>query len=192
MYWCLLLALLALVSALDYAIYASDLSTARHVPVGVLHYDSAANHSAFAAAPLFSLGKGHWCLHATNYAGETCFWYQEIADAADFGGVFALFVDAEKAVQQLTFYRGEQPGFDAAVRAVAVAPTPNLAAVREKKPEPEKIVRKKIVENENGEKVEITEEEIVEPDTRSWIQRNWMYIVPPLIIFLILSPEDKK
>ncbi|CAK9437603.1 uncharacterized protein LODBEIA_P19810 [Lodderomyces beijingensis] len=55
----------------------------------------------------------------------------------------------------------------------------------------QKVVQRKIVKivNEKGEEEEQEVEEEVEVvvDDRSWIQKNWMYIVPPLIIFLLLG-----
>lgn len=57
------------------------------------------------------------------------------------------------------------------------------------------IKQKKLVKyiDDEGKEVEkeIEEEVEVEVDNRSWIQKNWMYIVPPLLLFLIVGGGDQ-
>ena len=69
---------------------------------------------------------------------------------------------------------------------------PNLNPVNRKKPENrpkvEKITKTIIVKDENGEEVEKQVEE--EIDNRSFIQKNWVYIVIPLIFFLLAGEKE--
>ncbi|KAI3406961.1 hypothetical protein KGF56_000254 [Candida oxycetoniae] len=59
-----------------------------------------------------------------------------------------------------------------------------------------KVKQKKMVTfvdtNGKEETREIEEEVEVEVDNRSWIQKNWMYIVPPLIIMLLMGGNEEK
>lgn len=45
--------------------------------------------------------------------------------------------------------------------------------------------------DDDGNEVEKEIEEEVEIDERSWIQKNWMYIVPPLLLFLVMGGDGK-
>ena len=50
----------------------------------------------------------------------------------------------------------------------------------------------KYIDDDGNEAEKEIEEEIeVEVDNRSWVQKNWMYIVPPLLLFLIVGGGDQ-
>ena len=57
------------------------------------------------------------------------------------------------------------------------------------------IKQKKLVkyidDDGNEAEKEIEEEIVVEVDNRSWVQKNWMYIVPPLLLLLIVGGGDQ-
>ncbi|RCK65930.1 hypothetical protein Cantr_01682 [Candida viswanathii] len=55
------------------------------------------------------------------------------------------------------------------------------------------VKQKKLIKyiDDDGNEVEKEIEEEVEVDERSWIQKNWMYIVPPLLLFLVLGGDGK-
>lgn len=48
--------------------------------------------------------------------------------------------------------------------------------------------------DDNGVEVtrEIEEEVEVPVDDRSWIQKNWMYVVPPLLIFMLAGGGNEQ
>ncbi|KAK6874129.1 hypothetical protein K6H11_001773 [Candida tropicalis] len=55
------------------------------------------------------------------------------------------------------------------------------------------VKQKKLIKyiDDEGNEVEKEIEEEVEIDERSWVQKNWMYIVPPLLLFLVMGGDSK-
>lgn len=175
-------------------LFSRNLDSLAVTQLGSLHYDPAAATSDFSAHDSHIL-PGSYCIGTSDLPLKECFVYLETS--GDLGGEFVVFVDDENQVSDISFLRGAG-GFTLRVEKVVSNVKPNLTPFHKKEPvkEPvtQKVTRKRVVENENGEKVEIEEEveEVVPVDERSWIQRNWMYVVPPLLLFLVMAPEDKQ
>lgn len=132
---------------------------------------------------------GLFCLGTSDLPGRECFAYHEVDGPLT--GKFLVHVSSGE-IKDVSFARGD--GFSVEAVEPRTAPQPNLHPAAKpvvQAPATKKVVRKRVVENDDGDKVEIEEEveENVEVDTRLWIQKNWMYVVPPLVIFMIMSPE---
>lgn len=191
------LAYLSLVALQEIGIFTRNIDTKQEQDIGVLTYGSQNATSAFQAYSDISFGKGHYSVCARDL--ETvpgCFGYQE---GPGFGGDFQILVNGAGTIEGLSFVRGKVPlVFGSLVKSVESAPKPNLNPYNRQTAQSQaqtlKVVQKKVVENEAGEKVEVEEEieQVVETDNRSWVQKNWMYIIPPLVLFLIFSPDEKK
>lgn len=173
-------------------IYARNVLTLAVIPVGSLDYDLPASKVEF-TPEVGHIEPGSYCLGSKDSVESDCFAY--IETEGQLAGEFIVFVD-EDDVAGLSFIKGKA-GLQLRVEKVSSGPVPNLEPLQgqqqAKAPVTQKVTRKRVVENEDGEKVEIEEEieEIVPVDERSWVQKNWMYIVLPLVLVLLLSPEDK-
>lgn len=180
-----LLTLIGVVHAASLEIYATNVVTGVRTDLGALSYS--AESATF--SPRTTLAAGDYCL-GTDVA--KCFSYSEVKEGLS--GEFVVYMDGPE-MEDLAFVAGTN-GLSLRVEHVAAAPLPTLQA-----PKPEvkqntvkqKVVRKKMVKDENGDMVEVEEvvEEEVE-DNRSWVQRNWMYIVPPLVLLLLIPDGEEK
>ncbi|OBA21305.1 hypothetical protein METBIDRAFT_11843 [Metschnikowia bicuspidata var. bicuspidata NRRL YB-4993] len=200
----LLFSLASLVALQEFSIYTLNTVTSQESELGLLSYDPGQNSALFRPHLDLPSAKGSYSVCARDLAcSAPCFAYQEIGENTPqgLGGKFKVAVGDDGSVTYISFERGEDPAhFACLVARVETAPTPNLnpfhrqAAQQNRKVQTQKVVRKKVVENDNGEKVEVDEEtdEVVDVDSRSWVQKNWMYIVPPLVLFLIFSPAENK
>lgn len=109
-----------------------------------------------------------------------------------------MFLNGDRELTDIALYAGEKH-WDCKLIESSSAPLPNLKPfIRQKqkpKAEPvkQKVIRKKTVEID-GKKTEIEEEieEVIEEDDRLWLQKNWMWIVVPLGLFLIMAPDEEK
>lgn len=184
--------LLATLCAAQVLYYARGLDSAQKVPVGTLSFAEGTLEAQFASADP-ALQPGLYCIGTDDLPGKSCFAYLEVSGRL--GGKFVAFVGPDGELVDVTFVQGpgELSG-TAEVRNRAAQPQYD-ETFRQKEPvKTQKVTRRKVVENEAGEKVEVEEtvEEVVEVDNRSWIQKNWLYVVLPLVLFLVLAPDDKK
>lgn len=184
--------LLAAAAADKIQFFAHNLDTQEEVQLGSIDYDLQASRSEFWAENL-PIVPGAYCVGTKDLPGKECFAYLETD--ADIAGEFVVYVDNKDQLAEVSFLRGKS-GLTSSVKKVTANVVPNLnpsQGQQVKEPVIQKVTKKRVVENENGEEVEIEEEveEAVAVDERSWIQKNWMYIVPPLLLFLLLAPEDK-
>ncbi|GEQ70492.1 hypothetical protein JCM33374_g4170 [Metschnikowia sp. JCM 33374] len=194
--------ILSLVASQDITIYTKNVYNSHQQDIGILAYDAEHRTADFRLSPDVSIETTAFSLCARDLAGTDCFGYQEIDQTGPgaLGGDFGLVIDDEGTIQRLSFSRGDVPQeFSCHVGTVNMALKPNLnpfnkrnANDQQAQTQTKKVVRTRVVENEEGEEVEVEEEveEEVAVDTRSWVQKNWMYIVPPLVLVLILSPSD--
>lgn len=170
-------------------LFASSVASGARIELGSISYDSSTNTTV---SQIHSdLGRGDYCIGTESLHGHECFTYLEVSEAG-LNGQFVLFVDNLNDVSDISLVAGNS-GLQAVVQKIAAGPQPNLnPSMAVPKKEPLKVIVKKIVENEKGEKIEVEEVEEVAEDTRSWVQKNWMYIVPPLLIVMMLIPEEKE
>lgn len=161
-------------------------------PLGTLDYDSSALKADF-SSEIGSITPGAYCIGTKDIPAKECFTYVEINDQLQ--GEFVVYVDADNSISELTFLPGLD-GLSLRVQKVVANVLPNLKPFftqqKALQPATQKVTRKRVVEDENGEKVEVEEVEEVEVDNRSWVQKNWMYIVPALLLVFIMSPEEKS
>ncbi|XYA00280.1 hypothetical protein QA089_002816 [Meyerozyma guilliermondii] len=130
--------------------------------------------SEFIAGAL-ALEPGYYCVGTKDLPGHECFTYTYLDGGMDHKAVQVTVDNGQ--VMQLALIHNED---EKAVKIVsaAVGPNPNMDPV------PLQSKKKKAVqqeEKEDGEEVE-----------KSWIQKNWMYIVPPLMILMMLLPADEE
>ncbi|KAM9903745.1 hypothetical protein OXX79_003160 [Metschnikowia pulcherrima] len=196
-----ILCLLTVVASQEISIYTKNVNSCQNQELGILFYDASSREASFSAISDSFPESGAFSICARD--PDSCFAYQEIKEKSGqgFGGEFLITITENGTIQSSSFSRGTEPNVYAAkVSVLAEAPKPNLnpynkrSAQEKQQVQTQKVIVKKLVENEKGEKIEVEEEveQVVEADNRSWVQKNWMYIVPPLVLFLIFSPEDKK
>lgn len=175
-------------------IYGRELGTESEVAIGQIRYDSETKAALF--DPVTSNGLGRQlCLGTHELPNHKCFVYHEQANGS-LQGKFQLFMDGNDIVR-LSF-SASTGDLSVEVIETTYGPAPNLQPVAVESTSAQQplqtktVVRKRIVKNENGEESEVEEQvtEVTEVDNRSWVQKNWMYIVPPLVLFLIVAPGD--
>lgn len=162
--------------------------------LATLDYNSESGNSELIPVSA-DLAPGSYCMGTFDVPQKECFVFFEHLGLVS--GDFVVYVDEELKISDISFISGGN-GLRLRVAGVVTNVVPNLTPFHKKEPvkQPttQKVTRKRVVENENGEKVEIEEEveEIVPEDERLWIQKNWMYIVPPLLLFMVFAPDDSK
>lgn len=179
--------LATIVYATQLLIFARSLDDTKLVGLGSITVDGL--QSTFEASDA-SLAAGSYCVGTDSLPEKECFAYLEVGGV--FGGEFVVYVDGNEVID-LTFAQNLD-NVTSRVASVGAAAEPIMKphAVAQKVVT-QKVKRKVLVENENGEQVEIEreDEEIVEPDNRSWVQKNWLYLALPLVLIFIMAPEEK-
>lgn len=129
---------------------------------------------------------GEFCIGTKDIDDHSCFHYLD-GELSNFG--VELYLDKQGSVNSIALTSS----------GVKIIPfvegvKPNLNPVSKKKtenaPKVEKIVKTVIVKDEDGNEVEKQIEE--EVDNRSFIQKNWVYIVIPLVFFLLTGEQEKE
>lgn len=177
-------------------IYYRSITSNSKVNLGEIRYDPQTNTSSFTEKSALPKHES-LCLGTDKLPNNECFIYLETKEQPPTGNFVVLVDDSGLPSDvSLELHKGEIWG--AQTKPIAKGPVPNFEpANREVSQEP---VKKKTVKKitttkvENGEEIQI-EEEIIEEeeeDNRSWVQKNWLYIVIPLVILMFLSPEDEK
>lgn len=188
-----LLLLASLAALTSISIYARDVTNNAKIPLGAILLDDDRKIATFTADPIKGIGKAV-CLGTSDLPGHDCFSYHELANDK-LQGSFQVIVD-ESGIQRISFTPAAR---DLAVDVVEVkrAPGPNLLPVAmdlqvAPKTQSKMVTRKRVVVDDEGVETIVEEEvlEVLEDDKRSWVQKNWMYIVPPLILFLIFAPNE--
>lgn len=188
----LLTTVVSAVSASKIVFFAQNLETQNNVQLGSLEYDQQSSTSAFSPEN-HPTEAGSYCIGTKDLPGKECFAYLETT--GDITGQFVIYVDNKNELTEVSFLRGANV-LDSRVERIKTNVVPNLNPSQGqpiKEPVVQKVSRKVVVQNEDGEDVEIVEEveEVVPVDDRSWIQKNWMYIVLPLVLVLLVAPEEK-
>lgn len=188
----LLACIVTAVSAKKILFFAHSLDTLEEIQLGSIDFDQESSSSAFLAEKN-QFVPGPYCIGTRDLPGKECLAYLETDGGIS--GEFVVYIDSKNELAEVSFFRGKS-GLSSTVRKVTANVVPNLnpsQGQQVNEPVIQKVTKKRVVENEAGEKVEIEEEveEEVTVDDKSWIQKNWMYVVPPLLLFLVFAPEDK-
>lgn len=187
--------LLASLVALKYInLYGKDVYSDAVYSLGGIDYNPDSKSANFQSQDIRTYSSS-LCLGTLDLPDHDCFVYHELGNK-NLEGKFKLFV-SEVGIQRISFEASPEK-LSVDVVEVGHGPTPNLLPeVPVKKPEQQQkktVVRKRVVKNDNEEEIVVEEVvlEMAEEDTRSWVQKNWVYIVPPLIIFMLFAPADDK
>lgn len=190
-----LLLLASLVALSSLSIYARDIDNDVRTTIGAILFDEKTNIAAFNPVTVGNIGKAV-CLGTDDLPNHECFVYHELSKE-ELQGRFQIIVD-ESGIRRISFAPSAEE-LVVGVVEVTRAPAPNLLPVAMElqavpKPQTKQVMRKRVIVDDAGVESVVEEEvlEVVEQDNRSWVQKNWMYIVPPLVLFLIFSPEPPK
>lgn len=176
-----LLQLLVLISIahahiLSVQIYAKPLSS-KPITLGSLHYDKNTTHASFAQSDL-AIDDGHYCIGTTDLPNLECFTYTKLSESTFGTKLLLVHLNANKNIAHLSMSTApvskntSESSIQVAVSKANYDPKP--------------------IKNTKAEKAQTNPEATEEEAPRSWIQKNWMYVVPPLLIMFVLLGEDKK
>lgn len=123
-----------------------------------------------------NLARQEYCI-GTSYKSLGCFNYMSLDTVRD--KLVQLQLNQEGDIERLSLISGANDRI--LLKPCESHPVPNLKPIGAKGQKPKKEPTKKV--DENGQEVE--------EDDRSWIQKNWMYVVPPLLILFMSLPADE-
>lgn len=202
-------------------IYAKLITTpSKSIELGSLNYDKTIKKVLFINKKRdVEIEAGDYCIGTADLINHDCFTYTELkTDNSIFSGKqFQLQLDKEGDIEHVSLINGAgllhedgETFVDTVIVDFEKQPVPNLSPSHLKSKVDKTIntnskttrTTKKIVRKINQEGKEIEEEEEVtiveettaegeEEDERSWIQKNWMYVVPPLLIMFAMGGGDK-
>lgn len=158
-----------------------------------------------------------YCIGTKDIHNNECFSYQSNLPNLT-QAVFNLFLDEDGDILRLSLSFDNKLGKPQVKRrkqVIAAQPNMNPDSIKKQREEQqqqkkagsggdgggsivEKVKKKKLIKEIDANGVEVTreiEEEIeveVPIDDRSWIQKNWMYIVPPLLIFMLAGGGNEQ
>lgn len=173
-----LLALISIAHAqlLTVQIYANPLSSKPTV-LGSLHYDKNTTHVSFTQNDIV-IDDGLYCIGTKDLPSLECFTYTKLSKSTLGTKVLLVHLDSHKNIAHLSMStstsvskKPSESSIQVAVSRVQYDPKP----IKSKQPEK--------AQNSS---------ETTEEAPKSWIQKNWMYVVPPLLIMFVLLGEDEK
>ncbi|RLV85720.1 hypothetical protein JA9_001700 [Meyerozyma sp. JA9] len=129
--------------------------------------------SEFIAGAL-ALEPGYYCVGTKDLPGHECFTYTYLDGGMDHKAVQVTIDNGQ--VSHLALIHNDDENVK--IVSAGAAPSPNMDPV------PLQSKKKKAVQQEEKEEGEEVE--------KSWIQKNWMYVVPPLMILMMLMPADEE
>ncbi|EMG49209.1 hypothetical protein SBY92_000582 [Candida maltosa Xu316] len=146
-----------------------------------------------------------YCIGTKDLENHECFTFLNGVDSLNHT-VIDAFMDKDNAeIVRLSLTFAEESTNKLRKHRFAKSPVPNLnpdslkklkqqQQQSQEKGKVEIVKQKRIIKvtDDEGNEVEKEIEEEIEVDNRSWIQKNWMYIVPPLILFLIMGGDNKQ
>lgn len=199
--WVVCAILIAHVSAREYQIFATSLQSSKAIPIGSISYEKSAKLGFFTPEDSVIEG-GEYCIGTKDLVNHECFSYIEVSDGAGLlsGKSLELQLNSDEEVEQIALVeKGQQ---QIIISSAAKQPIPNLNPVHATKQAnqgPAKVTKKVTVKetvvDEEGNEVEVEREKVVEEeeDTRSFIQKYWMYIVPAVLLLASsMTPEEDK
>ena len=149
-----------------------------------------------------------YCIGTKDIHNNECFSYQSNAPNLT-QAVFNLFLDGEGDILRISLSFDDKlakPQVKKRKQVIAAQPNLNPDSLKKQREEQqkkagdgpvvEKVKQKKLIKEIDDNGVEVTreiEEEVEVPvDDRSWIQKNWMYVVPPLLIFMLAGGGNEQ
>lgn len=157
-------------------IYARPIASSKVTTLGTIYYDKETSQASFTQKEV-TIGSGEYCIGTNDLPSLECFSYTKLASPTLLDKVLLVFLDADKNISHLSMSSASS------VSRGLSGPSVEVSSVRHA---PEPIKSKPTVPKD-----EPKPDDDVAP--KSWIQRNWMYVVPPLlIVFALLGEEEKK
>lgn len=127
------------------------------------------------------LNEGRYCIGSAAL-NMPCFAYTELSGLPFANHSLHVYMNKDGSVAHVTFAQPKTPN---AFEIHPYAPAPLPFANRIKPQDKRQGSRQPAKDSEANSEQD-------EEDNRSWVQKNWIYIVPPLIIFLLLTGDDKN
>lgn len=191
-------ALITLVSADQYTLFYNALETQTVADLAVLDYDPVTK-TATVNLVTPELPGGDYCVGTKQLPNHDCITFLSSNIGQDFSKkAFHIYLN-ENGVDHLAVVRGsgEVVVHEHEEAAKPIMDPESVKYVKKKnEPKTEKVVQKKIVKQVDADgkevEVEVEEEVVVEVDERSWVQKNWMYLTLPLLVFMLFGGEEKK
>ncbi|CAH6718427.1 hypothetical protein CLIB1444_01S06480 [[Candida] jaroonii] len=166
------------------SLYGTGLSDKEHIELGHLEINKNNLKGMYLPCRIDSIDS-EFCIGAKDIPGSECFYKTNDLSNKQ----FVVYIDNGK-VDYLTI-RESNDKHKVLVKETPKAPQPNLNPSNKPKKAPVEVKTVKTFKtDENGNKIEVTQE--IEEPPKSWIQKNWTYIVPPLLILFVLMGDDKK
>lgn len=199
--WFVCACLAAQAAAREYQIFATSLQSSIAIPIGSVAYDKGLKQGFFTSEDSV-IEDGDYCVGTKDLLNHECFAYTEVGDGATIlsGKSLELQLNSDEEVEQIALVEKGQRQI--IISTAAKQPIPNLNPVHATKQAnqgPSKVTKKVTVKetvvDEEGNEVEVERERVVEEeeDTRSFIQKYWMYIVPAvLLVASSMTPEEDK
>lgn len=176
-----------------FGIYADDLSNNK-IKLGRIEYDPNTTIGEFIKDDETESLSGKFCIGTPDLDDMNCFAYVSLGSGGDKdypSRQFYIYLKQDNSIDYISYPVSSNSKVQV-IHSVE-APVPNLHPSNKQSSkgskEPKKTIIKKTAKDEDGNLVEIEEEEIV--DERSWLQKNWVYVVIPLVL-LFLSSDDKN
>ncbi|CUM63500.1 uncharacterized protein PRCAT00001076001 [Priceomyces carsonii] len=172
-------------------VWATPITDKNSIQFGELKYNNESMEASFNYFPSQHISTSEiYCIGSKKLSDNGCFdltnFSSEDRPLLDKG--FVLYVNEIGEILRVSLINGATE--TVVVRTRDLGPVPNLNPKSQRnepqKKEKKKII-KKVVKDDAGEEVVIEEEE----DNRSWIQKNWLLLVTPLILYLLVT-DDKK
>lgn len=173
-------------SSLTLPIYGRNLSDQKQViEIGVINYITDQHHGTFERTFDDKL-EGSYCLTTSKNEGGCI----AVVDTLDYKQ-FNIHLNGQQQIHYVTVRNMDPNGKKTKalsdvvpVNGPNIAPSPNL--------NPSNVPKKNNARDQgvgagNGEGNKENEEEV----EKSWVQKNWLYIVPPLLIMFVLMGDDK-
>lgn len=157
-------------------IYAKSLSSTP-IPLGSLNYDKNTTHASFTQNDL-AINDGYYCIGTTDLPNLECFTYTKLSKSTLGTKLVLVHLNADKDIAHLSM----------STAPVSKNPSESPIQVTVSKvnydPKP--------IKNKKPENAQANPEATKEDPPKSWIQKNWMYVVPPLLIMFVLLGDDEK
>lgn len=166
------------------SLYGTGIKDKQHIELGHLELNLDNLKGMYLPSRIDTID-GDYCIGAKDIAGNECF--HKTNDLSD--KQFVVYINGNK-IDYLTVKESKDTQ-KVIIKQTPKAPQPNLNPSTKPKKAPVEIKKVKTFKtDENGNKVEVVQE--IEEHPKSWIQKNWTYIVPPLLILFVLMGDEKK
>lgn len=178
-------AIVRAVTAGPIQLYARSVSTGTTSDFGILDVDTQTFELSFS-------DRGSFCIGTTAIDNHDCFEYIEVSEDTWSPLTVQVFLGPTNEILRLSLIQGSS----VVITKESESPSPNFNTTTQKTPEKRKAVvksKKTVVEVDEDGKEVVKEVEVEEPvDERSWLQKNWIYVVIPLVLLMLLTDDKNK